>query len=67
MTGRRPKRSESAPSTGENRSCISAHAVPKTPNTSAARAVSPPRKSSTSFGSTGTISPNASQSSTAVM
>jgi hypothetical protein len=41
--------------------------VPKTPNTSAARAVSPPRKSSTSFGSTGTISPNASQSSTAVM
>ena len=38
----------------------------KTPNTSAARAVSPPVKPSTSVGSTGSISPSARQSSVTV-
>ena len=37
ITGRRPKRSDSAPSIGENRNCISAQAVPKMPSISAAR------------------------------
>ena len=31
ITGRRPKRSDSAPWIGENRNCISAQAVPKSP------------------------------------
>src|SRR6266540_1715739 len=52
ITGLRPKRSESAPSTGEKINCISAQTVPNSPKISAARAVSPPRKPSTSFGTT---------------
>ena len=36
-TGRRPKRSDSAPSTGEKTNCISAQAVPNKPKISAAR------------------------------
>ena len=41
----------------QKRNCISAQAVPKTPKISAARAVSPPQKRSTSFGSTGMMMP----------
>src|ERR1700735_2902945 len=67
MTGRRPKRSESAPSTGEKRNCIAAHTVANSPTYSAARAVLPCMKSSISFGSTGTIMPSASISRTTVM
>src|SRR5262245_5557424 len=63
MTRRRPNRSDRAPSSGENRNCISAQAVPNTPKIPAARAVSPPTKRSTSFGSTGMIIPSASTSS----
>jgi hypothetical protein len=66
ITGRRPKRSEAAPSIGEKKNCISAQTVPKMPKISAARAVSPPRKRSTSFGSTGMIMPSASMSSAMV-
>lgn len=66
MMGRRPKRSDSAPSTGEQRNCISAQTVPNTPNISAARAVSLPRNPATSLGSTGTIMPSARTSSTTV-
>ncbi len=67
ITGLRPKRSESAPSTGEKINCISAQTVPNSPKISAARAVSPPRKPSTSFGSTGMMIPNARTSTTTVM
>ncbi len=66
MIGRRPKRSDSEPSIGENRNCISAQAVPNTPYTIAARAVLPPMKSSTSFGSTGMMMPIANMSSRTV-
>src|SRR5581483_2901546 len=66
-TGRRPRRSESAPRTGEKRNCIAAHTVPKSPKVRAARAVSPPSIVSTSFGRTGTIIPSASMSRTTVM
>src|SRR5262249_50873143 len=58
---------ESAPSTGENINCISAQTVPNSPKISAASAVSPPRKPSTSFGSTGMMIPNARTSTTTVM
>jgi glutathione peroxidase len=67
MIGRRPNRSDSAPSTGDARNCITAQDVPKTPITSAARAVSPPSNCSMSFGSTGMITPSASMSSITVM
>ena len=43
--------------------CISAHAVPKTPKISAARAVSPPSMVSISLGSTGMTIPSAITSS----
>lgn len=46
--------------------CISAQTAPKSPNISAACAVSPPRKFSTSFGNTGIMMPSASTSSTTV-
>ena len=62
-TGRRPKRSDSAPSTGENTNCISAQAVPKKPKISAARGVSPPSMLSISLGSTGMTMPSAMTSS----
>ena len=58
-TGRRPKRSESAPSTGEKVNCIRAHEVPKMPKISAARGVSPPSMVSISLGSTGMTMPSA--------
>src|ERR1043165_7466215 len=67
ITGRRPKRSESAPIIGENANCISAQAVPKIPRISAVPAASPPRKPATSVGSTGTTMPIASMSSRTVM
>src|SRR5262245_14375554 len=66
MTVLRPKRSERPPSTGEKTNCISAQVVPNNPNTLAALAVSPPRKLSTSFGSTGITMPRASTSMTTV-
>ena len=59
---RRPKLSDSAPCSGENRNCIKAHAVPNTPKIFAASCVSPPTKSTTSFGSTGMTTPIASMS-----
>src|SRR5687767_1529107 len=67
ITGRRPKRSDNAPSSGEKTNCMAAQIVPNRPNMRAADAVSPPRKLSTSFGSTGMTSPRASTSSTTVM
>ena len=66
MTGRRPKRSESAPSSGENRTCIKPQTVANTPKISAAPAVSPSMKPSTMPGSTGIITPSASTSSVTV-
>src|SRR2546428_470610 len=57
-TGRRPKRSDNAPSNGPNRNCISAQVVPNRPKTSAPLAVSPPTKLTTSPGSTGIMMPN---------
>src|ERR1051326_3690033 len=66
MTGRRPNRSDSAPSTGENRNCISAQTVANSPTNSEARAVSPARKLSISFGKTGITMPSASMSSSTV-
>jgi hypothetical protein len=63
-TGRRPKRSDSAPRSGEHTNCIPAQVVPKIPYHSAARAVSPPRKPLMSCGSTGMTIPNATMSST---
>ena len=65
--GRRPKWSESEPSTGDAKNWIAAHTVPNTAIVVAARAVSPPRKASTSFGSTGMIIPSASMSSSTVI
>ena len=59
---RRPKLSDSVPCSGENKNCINAHAVPNTPNILAASCVSPPTKSTTSFGSTGMTMPMASMS-----
>jgi hypothetical protein len=55
-TGRRPKRSESVPRRGENRNCIRLQTVTKSPNTSAARAVSPV-KPLMRFGRTGMMMP----------
>src|ERR1035437_2729170 len=55
------------PMIGEQKNCISAHTVANTPNISAARAVSPCRKSCTRRGSTGMMIPIASTSSTTVM
>jgi hypothetical protein len=67
MRGLRPKRSDSMPCTGEATNCISAQAVPNRPMKSAPRTVSPPTKSTTSFGSTGMMIPIASMSSSTVM
>src|SRR5947199_209002 len=53
MTGRRPKRSDTTPRTGEKKNCIAANTVPKMPFQSAATFMLPPRKSRISFGSTG--------------
>ncbi len=65
--GRRPKRSDNAPWTGEITNCISAQAVPNSLKISAARALSPERKPTTSRGQTGMMMPSASMSSMTVM
>src|SRR5438552_4741049 len=57
-TGRRPKRSDNAPSNGANRNCISAQVVPNRPKISAPLAGSPPTKLTTSPGSTGIMMPD---------
>src|SRR5690606_36258560 len=62
ITGRRPKRSDSAPWIGEVTNWMPANTVPNTPTQYAALAVSPPTKSSIRCGSTGMITPNASTS-----
>ena len=69
ITGRRPKRSESAPRIGEAKNCISAHTVPNSPvHLGPACAVSAAlAKLTTSRGSTGMMIPNASMSSATVM
>src|SRR6266852_309754 len=67
MTGRRPKRSDKTPMTGEKKNCISAKMVPNHPSQLAALTESPPRKSRINFGSTGAIKPSASMSSMIVM
>src|ERR1051326_2385096 len=65
-TGRRPTRSERAPGGGEHRNCMTARALATGPYPWAAAAVSPLRKVTTSFGSTGTMVPSASMSSSTV-
>src|SRR5882757_3065944 len=62
MTGRLPKRSDHAPSSGENMNCIADHANPNRPVTAEARAKSPPSKLRIRSGSTGAIMPNARKS-----
>ncbi len=66
ITGRRPTRSDSAPSTGANRNCIAAHTVPNTPYSPAALVSLPPSSWMTSFGKTGAMIPSASMSSRTV-
>src|SRR6266404_611777 len=66
MTGRRPKRSESSPSTGEKKNCMEAHVVANSPRYSDARAVLPPTKSEISLGRIGTTTPNDNMSSRTV-
>src|SRR5712691_1326560 len=67
MTGRRPKRSDRTPMTGEKKNCIAAKIVPNHPSQLAALTESPARKSRISFGKTGAIKPSASMSSMMVM
>ncbi len=59
--GRRPKRSDSEPSTGEKKNCMAANTIPKMPIISAVRAVELP-KPPMRLGSTGAIMPSASMS-----
>src|SRR5947209_11504764 len=66
MTGRRPTRSESAPSTGANTNCIAAHTVPNRPTMPAPLASLPPSSWMTSLGNTGAMIPSASMSSSTV-
>jgi hypothetical protein len=67
MTGRRPKRSDSEPSTGAAKNCIAAHDVPNQPTVRAESAMSPRRNVLINSGSTGMIIPSASMSSMTVM
>lgn len=67
MTRRRPNRSDSEPSTGEKKNCIAANTPPNTPRNPAPDAVSPPRNSTISRGSTGMMIPSASMSMATVM
>src|SRR5579859_1414332 len=62
MTGRRPKRSDHAPRSGENTNCIADHANPKRPIMEEARAKSPPSKLRIRSGSTGAMMPKARKS-----
>src|SRR3989440_10736998 len=66
MTGRRPTRSDSAPSTGANTNCIAAHTVPNRPSALAALASLPPSSWMTSLGNPGAMMPSASMSSSTV-
>ena len=66
MTGLRPNRSDNAPITGEQKNCINAQTVPKSPYISAERTVSPPKKLLIRFGKTGMTIPIASMSRTTV-
>src|SRR5205823_4345076 len=66
MTGRRPTRSDSAPSTGANTNCIAAHTVPNRPSAPAALASLPPSSWMTSLGNTGAMMPRASMSKSTV-
>src|SRR3989440_1041540 len=66
MTGRRPTRSESAPSTGANTNCIAAHTVPNRPSALAALASLPPSSWMTSLGNAGAMMPSASMSKSTV-
>ena len=59
ITGRRPTRSETTPSTGMKKNCMSAKTVPKIPSQAAAREALPPRKLRIKVGSTGTMIPSA--------
>ena len=61
-TGRRPKRSEREPRTGEKKNCMAAKTVPKRPSMRAAELVSPWRKPAMRRGRTGAIMPRASMS-----
>ena len=61
-TGRRPNRSESAPSTGEKKNWMAANMLPNTPSICAVFAISPCVKSPMSLGKTGTIMPSANMS-----
>ena len=64
--GRRPKRSEREPRTGEKKNCMAAKVVPKRPSMRAAAEVSLERKDSMRRGRTGAIMPRASMSSMTV-
>jgi hypothetical protein len=66
MTGRRPTRSETTPSTGMKKNCMSAKTVAKIPSHSAARGALPPRKFRINLGRTGMMIPTAIISSATV-
>ena len=66
ITGRRPNRSDNAPSTGADTNCIAAQQVPKRKMAWAVRPALPPMKSTTNRGSTGTMMPKANTSSATV-
>lgn len=62
MMGRRPKRSDHAPNTGEKINCMAAHANPKYPVILAALAMLPPLNCMIRLGRTGAIMPRARKS-----
>src|SRR5260370_40650429 len=57
MIGRRPKRSDKTPSSGEKKNGISAKTAANRPLNFAVAVITPPRKSRMSFGKTGMIKP----------
>src|ERR1700676_5497313 len=67
MIGRRPKRSDNAPRTGEKRNCIVAQAKAKYPMSTEARATLPPSNPLMRSGRTGAMMPMATRSSVTVM
>jgi hypothetical protein len=62
ITGRRPKRSDSAPCTGEQKNWMAANSTPNTPTQCTARTMSLPTNCISRCGSTGMMSPNARMS-----
>ena len=62
ITGRRPKRSDSAPCTGENTNCMRPNSAPMMPVQRTAVAMSPPVMCCTRCGKTGMMMPKASMS-----